>query len=151
MKFDDATWHTEGDFPADLPPEAGATHIGMFLTWLVRNALLSDDLEGDSADELFSVRAGTMSGTEFLLTELDGRLTDEDLSETGAAFTMAYYEGAGGDVTYLADYAEMFSSEPGINSLYQVPDTTENYQQIAPILTYRFEQWNHASQPPFLS
>ena len=33
MKYDDASWHYEGAYPADLPPEAGATHIGMFLAW----------------------------------------------------------------------------------------------------------------------
>ena len=33
MKYDDAGWHVGGDFPDDLPPEAGATHIGMFAAW----------------------------------------------------------------------------------------------------------------------
>ena len=30
-KYDDASWHYGGDFPKDLPIEAGATHTGMFL------------------------------------------------------------------------------------------------------------------------
>jgi hypothetical protein len=34
MKYDDASWHYGGDFPADLPREAGSTHIAMFLAWL---------------------------------------------------------------------------------------------------------------------
>ena len=29
MKYDDASWHYNGDFPTDLPVEAGATHIGL--------------------------------------------------------------------------------------------------------------------------
>ncbi|WP_265102660.1 hypothetical protein [Acinetobacter sp. 'aerobic (ED)'] len=40
MKYDDASWHYGGDFPADLPQEAGATHIGMFLTWMLLQTLL---------------------------------------------------------------------------------------------------------------
>lgn len=39
MKYDDSTWHTDGDFPADLPPEAGATHIGMFMAWALAQNL----------------------------------------------------------------------------------------------------------------
>ncbi|RML48695.1 DUF7832 domain-containing protein [Pseudomonas avellanae] len=31
MKYDDASWHYNGNFPSDLPDTAGATHIGMFL------------------------------------------------------------------------------------------------------------------------
>ena len=38
MKYDDWSRHGGGNFPADLPPEAGATHAGMFLAW----ALLAD-------------------------------------------------------------------------------------------------------------
>ena len=38
MKYDDASWHYGGDFPSELSSDAGATHIGMFVTW----ALLVD-------------------------------------------------------------------------------------------------------------
>ena len=31
MKYDDASWHYGGDFPADLPQAAGATHIVMVI------------------------------------------------------------------------------------------------------------------------
>ncbi|WP_441328174.1 DUF7832 domain-containing protein [Mesorhizobium album] len=33
MKYDDASWHSGGNFPRELPPEAGATHIAMFVAW----------------------------------------------------------------------------------------------------------------------
>lgn len=42
MKHDDYTWHLEGDFPADLPSEAAATHIGMFLAWAIHAGCVSD-------------------------------------------------------------------------------------------------------------
>jgi hypothetical protein len=151
MKFDDASWHYGGDFPAGLPAEAGATHIGMFMAWLICGSLISDELLGDAATAVASVRAGTMTGPTFVMTVLNGKLTDNDLSPTGAAFTMAYYEGAGGEVTYLTDYSDMFASEPGIDSLYAVPDSQENYEQMAPIITFRFDHWLAAGQPPFIS
>lgn len=151
MKFDDASWHSEGTFPPDLPASAAATHIGIFLTWLIRGQHLSDQVFADAADDIFAVQAGTMSGAEFLLTWFDGQLLDEDLSRTGADFTMAYYEGAGGEVTFLSDYAEVFSDVPEIDTLYKVPDTQESYELVAPLISYRFEQWLHAGRPPFLS
>lgn len=151
MKFDDASWHSEGDFPADLPPEAGATHIGIFLTWLIRGQHLSDEVFAEAEDDIFAVQAGTMSGAEFLLTWFDGQLGDAVLSRTGADFAMAYYEGAGGEVTFLSDYAEAFSSVPEIDTLYKVPDTQESYDLVASVISYRFEQWLHAGRPPFLS
>ncbi|SOS30484.1 hypothetical protein PL963_P500031 (plasmid) [Pseudomonas cerasi] len=33
MKYDDASWHHGGDFPADQPKEHGGTHIALFLRW----------------------------------------------------------------------------------------------------------------------
>jgi hypothetical protein len=55
MKYDDASWHYGGDFPADLPQAAGAAHIGMFLAWLIRNDYASQELieeaEGNRAAE----------------------------------------------------------------------------------------------------
>src|SRR5688572_23363485 len=32
-KYDDADWHYGGDFPEDVPEQAGATHMGMFVAW----------------------------------------------------------------------------------------------------------------------
>jgi hypothetical protein len=39
MAYDRADAHYGGNFPSDLPPEAGATHIGMFLAWVILNGL----------------------------------------------------------------------------------------------------------------
>ena len=42
MTYDKADWHYGGDFPSDLKPEDGATHIGMFLAWIIENDLISE-------------------------------------------------------------------------------------------------------------
>ncbi|WZB61364.1 hypothetical protein WJ970_29215 [Achromobacter xylosoxidans] len=49
MKFDDASWHYEGDYPADLPESAAATHIGMFLAWALLHGMAGEELIDDSA------------------------------------------------------------------------------------------------------
>ena len=39
-KYDDASWHYEGDYPEDLPTANAATHIGMFLAGVLKWDLL---------------------------------------------------------------------------------------------------------------
>ena len=57
MKYDDFSWHAGGDFPADLPAEAGATHIAMFAAWAVLNGLAGDFHKVDRAIDLAQLRA----------------------------------------------------------------------------------------------
>lgn len=51
MKYDDASWHSGGDFPKDLPASAGATHIGMYAAWALQSGLAgelhTDELPGN--------------------------------------------------------------------------------------------------------
>ena len=47
MKYDDASWHSEGDFPDDLPEEAGGTHIGMFFAWALLSGMGGDEDKDD--------------------------------------------------------------------------------------------------------
>ena len=56
MKYDDASWHYDGNFPADLPDEAGATHIGMFLCWIIMRRMEGDFLKEQSTSALEGVR-----------------------------------------------------------------------------------------------
>ena len=78
MKFDDASWHYEGDYPADLPESAAATHIGMFLAWALLHGM-AGELIDDSAEALAALQR-RVTGAQFLITELDEKLIDEDLN-----------------------------------------------------------------------
>jgi len=51
MKYDDASWHYGGDFPKDLPNEAGATHIAMFVAWCLLNGLAGEIHTDDFPEE----------------------------------------------------------------------------------------------------
>lgn len=148
MKFDDASWHYEGDYPDDLPDSAAATHIGMFLAWALLRGFASVELAEDSADALAALQRRELTGAQFLLTELDEKLIDEDLSEEGAAFALAYYTGKDHDSRYIDDYFSVFSVEE--STLYSVPDTWAHYDQLAPSIDARYARWVADGRPKYV-
>jgi hypothetical protein len=133
MKYDDASWHFEGDYPDDLPQENGATHIGMFLAWAVGRDLAGDELRDEVADELTALANRQLTPGAFVLRACDGKLTDEDLNEVGNAFAESYYEPG-----YLTDYAALFG---GGAALYDVEDSWTTFDQVKPVLDRRFDVW----------
>lgn len=149
MKYDDASWHYGGDFPKDLPHEAGATHIGMFLAWMLLNGFASDELAEDSAEDIAAVRSRLITGAEFLMKVLDEKLTDQDFSDEGNAFANAYYQGEDDDSRYVDDYFETFEVDE--TSLYGVPDTWKNYDKISMRMSERFTAWNAQGRPEYIT
>ena len=157
MKYDDASWHVEGDYPTDLPQANAATHIGMFLKWCIGQDLCSGFLLEESEDEIKKVREGSMTGAQFLRL-WDEVLIDEMLSETGNLFAQDYY---GGDSPfakkhndYVSDYEDVFCKKAkgdGYASVYHVEDTDANYARLASKIDERFGQWTkcreHAPHP----
>lgn len=149
-KYDDASWHYGGDFPADLPPENGATHIGLFLTWCIDNNLSSEMMLEDFAEDIEKVKKREMTGVEFLLQNCDEKFTDEDLNDQGNEFTNDYYN-EDTEFTklyppYLQDYeivAKMWSKEFGkeLKSFYHFENSWEFYDEFKFLLDERFTQW----------
>lgn len=146
-KYDDASWHYEGDYPQDLPQENAATHIGMFLKWCILHGLLSEEQMEDCAESVERLRRGEMTGARFLLQECDEKLLDEDLSPLGCQFADAYYEEEGAfakaQASYLQDYDAVFEARAQYPTLYHVEDTEENYAALAAKLDERFAQWKN--------
>jgi hypothetical protein len=138
MTYDRADWHYGGDFPKDLPPEAGGTHIGMFLAWAITRGLEGPFLREESAAALEALRRREMTGREFLTRECDEKFWEDALSDEGNAFAQAYYEkeGPGG---YLADYDEALGGD--LPTLYHVPDTWANFDRLAARLDQRYAEW----------
>ncbi|TBV00499.1 DUF7832 domain-containing protein [Phytopseudomonas dryadis] len=147
MKYDDASWHYEGDFPEHLPPEAGATHIGMFLAWLLLHGLPSEELREDAADELAALEARRITGVQFLRQVLDEKLLANDLDDTGNAFAVAYYQGKDDDSRYFDDYLRVFD---GQESLYHVEDNWANYDRLAELIDERFAAWSDQGRPQYI-
>jgi hypothetical protein len=141
LAIDRADWHSGGDFPADLPPENGGTHIGMFLAWIIHNGLQGEFHDEESSEEMEAVRARRMTGREFLFQACDGKFWQEDLSEEGNEFAAAYYSGEGGKGygAYIGDYDQALAL--GLPSTYHVEDTWANYDAIAPVISRRYAEW----------
>ena len=137
MKYDDASWHAGGQFPADLAPEAGATHIAMFVAWCVLHGLAGELHTDDLADDLALLQVRELTPGQWLLRACDGKFTDEDVNDDGNGFTAAYFEAE--DMLYLEDYQNTLGGE--LASLYSVPDTWASYDTLAPVIDARYAAW----------
>jgi hypothetical protein len=137
MKYDDASWHYEGDFPADLPREAGATHTGMFIAWALLSGLGSDALSVDAPDDIEQLRARSITPGQFFMRTCDGKFTDETLSEVGNQFVAVYFDMESAD--YLSDYETTVGGDS--ENLYSVPDNWTTFDRLKPVLDSRFAKW----------
>ena len=136
MAIDRMDWHNGAeDFPKDLPPEAGGTHIGMFLCWIINNNLEGHLHKTDSKESISKVRSRVMSGTEFLIKECDEKLWEEDIEAECLDFVKHYYESN----KYYSDYEKaLVANEP---SIYHVQDNWENFDKLAPYIDLAFDKW----------
>lgn len=141
MKYDDWSYHSGGEFPADLPAEAGATHTGMFVAWALLSGLSGRIHIEDCPEDLPRLQTRQVTPGSFFLEACDGKFTDEDLSEEGNAFAREYFDFEKGQ--YLRDYELVLGG--GLASLYHVADTWENYDRLAPCLDQRLDDWRLAS------
>lgn len=137
VKYDDASWHYGGDFPDDLPDEAGATHTGMFVAWALLSGLAGELHVDDFAEDLEVLKRREIAPGAYFLRCCDGKFTDEDLNDEGNAFAAAYFEFETGQ--YLADYERTLAGE--LPTTYHVADTWENFDQLRPILDQRLREW----------
>ena len=136
MKYDDASWHTEGKFPSDLPEEAAATHCGIFLAWALLHEVVGEEHAEDFADDLNELRSRGVTPGAYLM-HLDGKFTDEELSEEGNAFASSYFALEQGQ--YIKDYEKVLAN--GLPSSYHVADTWENFDRLQPTIDKRFKKW----------
>jgi hypothetical protein len=137
MKYDDASWHRGEDFPADLAPEAAATHAAMFLGWALLAGLGGDRHVIESAGDFGRLRARKLTPGEYFLAVCNGEFTDEDLNPEGNAFAVAYYHQEG--ATFFADYREYLAK--GMPSEYHVADSWANFDKLRPVLDRRLANW----------
>jgi hypothetical protein len=137
MKYDDASWHYEGNFPKDLPKSAGSTHIGMFVAWCVLNGMVGDVHTEDFPEELQALRDREITPGSWLIKACDGKFIEEDLNEEGNAFAREFFDAKGAG--YLEEYTATLCDSCG--TLYHVADTWENFDRLAPVIQARFDAW----------
>jgi hypothetical protein len=137
MKYDDAEIYFLNFETDALENEAGATHIGMYMAWMILHELVSEHLREETRAAADAVKARAISGASYVVDQLDCKLLDSDLSPLGNAFTAAYYNTA-----YMNDYGRCFGvSEGSTDDFCSVPDTWENFDKIARVLDLRFAAW----------
>jgi hypothetical protein len=135
VKYDDAAWHYGGDFPSDLTPEAGATHIGMFVAWMLLNGF-AGDIHADEPEQMILLQRREVTPGEWFIRNCDEKFTDEDLSAEGNQFAGVYYE-----TSYLADYQKLFPN------VYNTQDSWTNFDELAPIISKRVAAWQRNRRP----
>jgi len=143
-KYDDASWHYEGNFPEDLPIEAGGTHIGFFVAWAILNNLHGEDHEEAFGESLELVRKRQMTGREFLFKVCDGKFISDDLNDTGNRFAQTYYWTPEGNVPYLDDLVRIL--DHGLPTIYHIEDSWENYDLLEPAISDAFARWKLAEK-----
>ena len=145
-KYDDASWHYEGDYPENLPTKNASTHIGLFLAWCINNNLMSNEQLEDFGADIDEVKARRMTGAEYLISICDEKLYDEDLSVIGNKFAKAYYEYtkhtkfSKAYANYMQDYLMVLNNGAEEDS-YSIEDTWHNYDLLQPLLDQRFKEW----------
>lgn len=132
MKFDDAESYFLNATREGYTWEAAATHIGMYVTWLIEQSLFGDNADAVAVGR---VKSRHMTGAEFVEEHCDGKLLDEDLSEDGLAFTEWYYE------RYLDDYCRHFRLDGSADALANVANTWDNYERLKPLLDGALAKW----------
>ncbi len=146
--YDKAKWHYDGEFPKDLPRENGATHIGIFLAWIIHRHLEGKLHHESARDEkaLEAVRNRLITGRDFLISQCDEALLREDLNDEANRFAAWYYElKQEGRSRYFIDYDKILGARHP--SLYQVEDTWANFDRIAPVIDRRFAEWKRGLDP----
>ena len=134
MKYDDASWHSGGDFPPESPEDYGGTHIGLFLRYCFTKGWAGEFHTEESADDVAKVIAGEMSGTDFLFEFCDGKFTTEDLNDDGNNFASRYYADNG---HYLGDYMANFG-----DFMYTAPEADHDFAKFAKMADERLESGN---------
>jgi hypothetical protein len=145
MKYDDASWHYGGEFPSDLPDEAGATHTGMYVAWALLSGFAGDIHIIDYPEDIQRLQERSVTPGAFFLSACDGKFTNEDLTDEGNAFTCWYFAFEKGQylVDYEATFGQSLPEEP--NSLYYVTDSWDSFDKLRPVLDMRLLEWrSHA-------
>ena len=133
--YDKAKYHEESIQGLGLPAEQAYNHTTFFLSWLIKNNLMSDSFEAESKDELAKYRGGQVSVNQ-VYEWWDTCLVSDMLSEEGNAFARDYFDFEKG--SYLKDYRVLYK---GLASEFHVKYTPDNEKLIHAAIDKRYAEW----------
>ncbi len=137
--YDRAEVHYQGKFPEGLAKGQAFVHTGMFLAWAVERGLESAEIGERAPEALDAFHARKFTGTR-LYHALGGVFDSDLLSEDGNVFAASYFDFETGQ--FLEDYAQTLAG--GLESLYHVDDSWENYDTLCAVLDRRFLAWQRS-------
>jgi hypothetical protein len=141
MAYDraDFDYSTEGE---PLPKAHALTHIGIFMAWAVLNGLHNELYDHKTPDRLERLRRREITGAQFFALNGEHTFSEKDLSPEGNEFATWYYcDDSGQRGKYFEDYRKVLVGR--LPSFWHVADTWENYDNIAPVITKRYQDWKN--------
>jgi len=136
MKYDDASWHSEGEFPETSPDEYGGTHIALLLKWCLLKGWAGEETLEDCHEELAKLLRGELTGTEYLFQCCDGKLIDVMLNDHANEFLSWYYGDQG---PYMNDYCAEFH-----DSVYVAGEESHDWEKFSAMVQRRYDEWRAA-------
>ncbi|WP_316795507.1 hypothetical protein [Pedobacter agri] len=140
MSYDKIDWHSHGEgFPKNAKSEQGGTHIGMFLTWVIDNDLISKLFRDLAQKSIKKVKNRELTGRDFLIEFCDSKFYNEVVNKEGNDFIEYYYDKEE-DENYFGDYVKVFDE---YDNIYDVENSWENYYKIKPVIDMRYQEWKN--------
>lgn len=147
MVLDNVAFHTEEDYPVDLSAAHAATHMGYYWSWAVRRGLYNPQWDAAAPEAIAALKAGTLSGAQFILDNMAGGLEDTDFNDEGLRFALFYYddedEGYG---RFMEDYVSTLNT-PALASFYHVRVCRENQTLLDSVFDAALNQWRDSLRP----
>ena len=142
MIYECAPWHYQAkNFPPHLRIGAGASHMGLFLTWLIFQNLTNEEFYDYLHQQIDLLKRCEINGSDLLFEYMEEALASEDLTDEGSAFAKAYYSGEN------SAYYREFCAEFNCKAMYEIDDTWENYDRIASVIDAAFCRWVSLGRP----
>ncbi|MBE6753945.1 MAG: hypothetical protein E7559_06300 [Ruminococcaceae bacterium] len=110
-----------------------AAHIGCFVRWLIMHDRLGTENEPSEA-AVAAVKNSTMTGTDFLMMQCDGKFIDDDVAEDTLPFVESCYD----------KYLEQYDSTVGQamrQRIYTFEETDALYSIAEGLIDRLFEQY----------
>ncbi len=139
-KIDDMSWHLDEDFPKNLLLEAAATHMAMFLGWVIDNHKENHKLKQVAGDDLEKFRQRKVP-LNYIILNYSEKFYKEFLDDDSARFTKVYYENF-----YLNDYKTLLDEKD--KPLFYMPDSWEKYEQVKILIEQRYQEWKKKKRLP---
>ena len=135
LPYDAVEWHLNDNYPSSLSPDNARTHIGIYLTWLIEQRMMSDEFEHAHADLLAQCREHAIKGSEILRDCCNDTLSRDLLSPQGQEFSDSYYVDS-----YVSDFVDTLDDE-SYPSIFNVPDDWASYKAMSEVLTRAYQSW----------